>query len=143
MRQQAILHAKEFNISSWLSVLSLKSYDFDLSAQEFRDGLALRYRKPLLCVPSTCDGCGDSFSLTHALDCWVGRLVTQRHNEGKDVFGDLASLVYHHVRCEPVVHEASNANEDTLIADLCVRGVWQPQCDALFDIRVIDTDARS
>ena len=30
-----------------------------------------------------------------------------------------------------------------LIADLGVRGVWQPQVEALFDIRVIDTDAQS
>ena len=48
--------------------------------------------------------------------------------------------MYHH---EPVEDEASNTNEDTLIADLCVRGVWQPQCDALFNIHVIDTDALS
>ena len=31
----------------------------------------------------------------------------------------------------------------TLIADLCVHGVWEPQTEALFDIRVVDTDARS
>ena len=30
-----------------------------------------------------------------------------------------------------------------LKADLAVRGVWQPQCDALFDIRVVNTDAPS
>ena len=30
-----------------------------------------------------------------------------------------------------------------MIADLCVRGVWEPQAEALFDIRVVDTDARS
>jgi len=26
---------------------------------------------------------------------------------------------------------------------VCERGVWQPQTEALFDIRVVDTDARS
>ena len=31
----------------------------------------------------------------------------------------------------------------TLIADLCVHGVWQPQVDVLFDVCVIDTDAPS
>ena len=36
-----------------------------------------------------------------------------------------------------------SAGADTLIADLCVRGVWEPQTEALFDIRVVDTDARS
>ena len=30
-----------------------------------------------------------------------------------------------------------------LIADLGARGVWEPQAMALFDIRVVDTDARS
>ena len=30
-----------------------------------------------------------------------------------------------------------------MIADLCVRGVWEPQAEELFDIRVVDTDARS
>ena len=32
---------------------------------------------------------------------------------------------------------------DTLIADLCVWDVWQPQTEALFDIQVVDTDAWS
>ena len=35
------------------------------------------------------------------------------------------------------------ADEPSLVADLGVRGVWQPQTQALFDIRVIDTDAPS
>ena len=30
-----------------------------------------------------------------------------------------------------------------LIADLCVQGVWLPQAEALFNIRIIDTDAQS
>ena len=66
-------------------------------------------------------------------------MITQRHKEVRDAFSDLAFLVYH----ESVVHEASDANNDTLIADLCVRGVWQPQCDAIFDICVLDTDAKA
>ena len=31
----------------------------------------------------------------------------------------------------------------SLVADLSIRGIWQPQRVALFDIRVIDTDAPS
>ena len=41
LQQQAILRAKDSNISSWLSMLPLARSQFDLSAQEFRDGLAL------------------------------------------------------------------------------------------------------
>ena len=43
---------------------------------------------------------------------------------------------------EPVVRDAS-VDSDALLADLGVRGVWEPQAMALFDIRVVDTDARS
>ena len=39
-------------------------------------------------VPTTCDGCGAAFTLSHALDC---RLVIRRHNEIHD---DLACLAY-------------------------------------------------
>ena len=142
MQQRAILRAKDGNISSWLSVLPLARSQFDLSAQEFRDGLALRYRKPLLSLPSVCDGCGTLFSVEHSLDCCFGGLVTSRHNEVRDAFGDLASLVWSPVIKEPVVCDGS-AGDDTLITDLCVRGVWEPQTKALFDNRVVDTDARS
>ena len=34
-------------------------------------------------------------------------------------------------------------NSSALIADLGVRGVWIPQAEALFDVRVADTDAAS
>ena len=36
-----------------------------------------------------------------------------------------------------------NADVPALIADLGVRGVWQPQGEALFDVRVVDTDVQS
>lgn len=34
-------------------------------------------------------------------------------------------------------------NEQGLVADLAVRGMWQSQSDALLDICVMDTDAES
>jgi len=77
------------------------------------------------------------------LDWCYGGLVGHKHNEVRDSFGDLASLVWSPVLKEPVVCDGSAGNSDTLIADLCVRGVWQPQTEALFDIRVIDTDSWS
>ena len=85
MQQRAIMRARDGNISSWLSVLPLARSQFDLSAQEFRDGLSLHYKNPLLSLPSVCDGCGASFSIEHALDCRFGGLVTRRHNEVRDV----------------------------------------------------------
>jgi len=37
----------------------------------------------------------------------------------------------------------NSAGADTLVADLCVCGFWESQTEALFDIRVVDTDAWS
>ena len=43
---------------------------------------------------------------------------------------------------EPVVRDAS-VDGEALIADLGARGVWEPQAMALFDIHVVNTDAKS
>ena len=80
--------------------------------------------------------------LDHALCCRKGGLIIQGHNEICDAIGDLAALVWSQVPSEPVVKDASE-DSDALIADLGVRGVWQSQVMALFDIRVVETDALS
>ena len=142
--QRAIRRAKDTKISSWLTVVPAAKSHFDLSAQEFRDALAIRYKKPLLRIPVSCDGCGSPFSLSHALLCRKGGLVIQRHNEVRDVVVDISAMVWRQVKHESVVKEADVQNgTQALIADLAVRGVWVPQAEALFDIRVVDTDAQS
>ena len=99
------------------------------SAQQYRDTLALHYRKPLLNLPGTHDGCGAAFTVDHALDCCFGGLVTSRHNEVRETVGDLASLVWNLVRHEPIVKEAGNDEQGALVADLAIHGSWQPQCE--------------
>jgi len=93
-------------------------------------------------IPASCDGCEEDFSLTHALDCHKGGLVTQHHNEARDALGDLATLGYSEVVCEPIVCDGNEVSP-ALIADLGVRGAWIPQVEALFNVRVADTDAAS
>ena len=45
---------------------------------------------------------------------------------------------------EPIVNEATAISSDPgLRLDLGIRGVWQPQVEALFQVRVIDTDTLS
>ena len=44
-------------------------------------------------LPSKCDGCGASLTMQHALDCKVGGLVIQRHNEIRDCIGDIAAIL--------------------------------------------------
>eukprot|EP00731_Ephydatia_muelleri_P003054 Em0001g3054a len=73
-----------------------------------------------------------------------GGLVILRHNEICDCIDDLASQVWPQVIKEPIVNETTATSSDPgLRLDLGIRGVWQPQVEALFDIRVIDTDAPS
>ena len=69
--------------------------------------------------------------------------MIQRHNEVRDSIRDLSAVVWSQVKHEPVVRDADNQKGIlALKADLAVRGVWLPQAEALFDIRIIDTDAQ-
>ena len=142
LTSHAVQRAVDSHTSGWLNVLPLTHHHFDLSAQQFRDALCLRYHRPLSLLPASCDWCGGDFSLTHTLDCHKSDLVTQRHNEVRDALGDLAALGYREVVREPILCDGDN-DSPALIADLGVRGVWIPQGEALFDVRVVDTDAAS
>ena len=69
-----------------------------------------------------------SFSLSHY----------RRHNEERDNLGDLSSIVCKDIIREPVIQETCEiAGEPSIITCLGVRGVWQPQTQALFDVRVM------
>ena len=56
--QRSIQHAHDNTMLVWLSVVPVEQNHFGLTAQEFCDALAVRYRKPLLGLPSSYDGCG-------------------------------------------------------------------------------------
>ena len=105
--------------------------------------MALHYKKPLLDLPPFCDGRGTPFTVEHPLDCRVGGLVGQAHNEVRDAVGDLASLAWGQVTKEPIESSSTNPSSVTLTADLQIRGVWQPQGDVLFDAHVTDVDVPS
>ena len=68
-RQRAIQRALKGKTSTWLTVLPLQKYHFDLSPMKFRDGLAICYLRDPPCLPPRCDGCGATLSHQHALDC--------------------------------------------------------------------------
>ena len=63
-----------------------------MSPDEFRISLAIRYPIPPKGLPAICDGCGEDFSMNHALNCKKGGLVTARHNEARDLNCDLCAL---------------------------------------------------
>ena len=143
-QQRTIKQAVGSGISHWLTTFPLERNHFDLAPIEFRDALALRYLRTPPGLPSRCDGCGESFTLQHGLDCPKGGLIIRRHNEIRDCLGDMAALVWPQVIREPVLREDDPASGDPgLCLVLGIQGVWQPQVEALFDIHVIDTDAPS
>ena len=96
-----------------MSPLPLVRNQFDLSAHEFRDDLALRYKKLPSQMPRSRDGCSSTFSLEHALDCRFGDLVGCCHINVLRVIGDLASLVWDNIVCDSVVYGRSTS------ADMC------------------------
>ena len=108
--KRAVLRGVEGKISNWLNVIPLYEHQFDLSPVEFRDAISLRYGRQLLGLPAYCDGCGDNFSIQHALDCKKGGLVIQRHNEIRDSLGEVCAMVFSEVVREPVVREADEEN---------------------------------
>jgi hypothetical protein len=159
--RRAILRGQ--STGQWLSVLPSTVNGTELSAQEFRDSLLLRYGRSPPDLPTHCDGCSKKFSVRHALECKKGGLVISRHNEIRDELCDLASraLTPSSVRDEPKIHlsrskeemkatEAKSAvsrnlnksqSEDR--GDLLIRGLWARGTDCIIDVRVTDTDCKS
>ena len=132
--QRSITHHK-LSLSGWLNTLPIQKDHFDLSTFEFRDAPCLRYLKPLLNVPPKCDGYGDPFTTSHALNCRRGGLVVKHKNEIRDLVSDLSSLVWSQVVKEPLIDEDDSLHHCELRADVGISGAWQPQAMSLFDIR--------
>ncbi len=70
---------------------------FVLSEREFRDAIALRYRRPLIELPALCDGCDAPTDVNHTLSCRKGGLIIRRHNEVRDALGDVMAMGYNNV----------------------------------------------
>ena len=66
---------------AWLCAVPHRLNGTELSREEFRDNLRLRYGLTPQDIPMTCDGCGKKFSIEHALSCPKGGLVLVRHND--------------------------------------------------------------
>ncbi len=138
MRVQAQVDTKGM---AWLGVLPLAKESFDLSAEQWRDRLALTYGWALKGLPEKCDGCGKPFNTDHALICLSGGNVKWGHDQLRDVCAELSRKAWGNCVREPVVREASqrakDGESDGLVADFSVRGVWEQNRDCLFDTRII------
>ena len=136
--------SSEKGVSSWLTALPLKEYGFDMSKGEFRDALCLRYGWRPLDLPLSCT-CGTPFSVEHSLTCLYGGLVTQRHNDIRDLSAALLQDVCPNVVREPNLQPLKGeslryrtaSTEDEARLDIAAEGFWGERFKTVyFDVRV-------
>ena len=84
----------------------------ELGTQEWRDALLLRYGLDPPDLPTHFDGFQAKFSISHALDCKKGGLVTARHNKLRDGVADLAGKAFtpSRVRNDPLIYSGRSVN---------------------------------
>ena len=80
------LHRETRN-GTWLNTVPHLLNGTELSQEEFRDNICLRYRLMPQDTPTTCDGCGKRFSIKHALSCSKGGLVVAPHDDATKEWG--------------------------------------------------------
>ena len=136
-------------VSNWLTSLPLKNHGFDLTKQEFRDAIKLRYGWALDRTPMTCV-CGSKFDVNHALSCKRGGFVTLRHNEVRNITANLLNEVCNDVKIEPMlaeldgerIHETTGNRRREARLDVSAVSFWVTGQRAFFDIRVFDLSAQ-
>ena len=141
--------SSEKGASSWLTSLPLARFGFRLNKQQFQDALCLRYNLALKDVPRRCV-CGADYSIEHCLSCKNGGFVIMRHNSVRDTACEILSEVCKDVNCEPallpvtgeVLPNGCNIT-DGARADISALGFWTPLNRAFFDVKVINSLARS
>ena len=140
----------------------------EMGEQEWRDALILRYGLDPPDLPKYCDGCKARFTISHALDCKKGGLVTSCQNELRDGVADLAGKAFtpSHVRDDPLIHSGRATSRTKPMTagstktdptretpaepevtkqkgDLLIQDLWQQRTDSVHDMRVVNTDALS
>ncbi|CEM24650.1 unnamed protein product [Vitrella brassicaformis CCMP3155] len=143
-RRRAVHRAIEDKTAGWVTCRPDAEDHTDLTPDEFRNNMAIRYAYEPPKMPTHCDGCGAPYSLDHALNCGVGGLVIRRQNDVVDVLCDLSAEAWGEsaVRKEVVIVEPEEG-EKGVRTDMVVRGVWERQKDVSFDLCVTNADASS
>ena len=66
----------------------------ELSQEEFRNNLRLRYGLMPQDIFATCNGCGKKFLIYHAVSCPKSGLVMARHDDAAKDWGDLGAQAF-------------------------------------------------
>ena len=139
----------------WLSMIPNHINGNILGCDEFVDAIRLRYQKVPNNLPDNCDGCGSTFSVGHAHQCKNGGLIIRRHDELNRELASLASMALKEsaIRAEPEINPSASITNSTKTkdatdtsgdrGDLLIRGFWENGMDAIIDVRITDTDAKS
>ena len=133
---------------AWLTTMPNSLNGTELSADEFKDNLRLRFGLCPTSLPHRCEGCNERFTVEHALSCPKGGLVLLRHNDLSAEFGSLCAqaLTNSNVQREPLIHTsrdvviagaAGTLPDPDLRGDVGVDGFWVVGTKAIFDIRVL------
>ena len=100
---------------AWLSAVPHLLNGTELSWEEFRDNLRLRYGLMAEDIPATCDGCGKKFLIEHALSCPKGGLFLARHDDATKNWGALGAraLVPSAITYKPKINSRTVQGERT------------------------------
>ena len=75
----------------WLMNVTHRLNGMELSREEFRNNLCLRYGLMPQDIPATCDGFGKKFLIENSLSFPKGGLVLARHYDAANAWGALGS----------------------------------------------------
>ena len=148
----------------WLTAVPNALNDTLLSAEEFRDNLSLRYGYLPNYLPKKCDGCNAKFTVTHALNCKNGGLISLRHDEIADEWARLCAIALTPAAIvdrpyifygegdnpdNPKHPDFTNASKPSHVAyanaqgDKGAIGFWNKGRMTVFDARIINTNSPS
>ena len=143
---RAVSDAKDPGASNRLSAVLLEEYNFVLNKKEF-DAMNLGYGKDLKGLPSKCP-CGQSFNMTHALNCKTGGFITIRHNRVRDFEAQLLTEICNDVEIESPLQplEGKIINGRTGVnakPDVRARGFWREGQNDFLNVRITNTSSES
>ena len=127
---------------AWLTAMSNALNGTDLSMDEFRDSLRIRFGLAPSSLPHRCDGCGQRFTVDHAMSCKTVFSI-QRHDDVKAEWHHLCAqaLKPSAVTDEPLIQTSRDVRQAGANGtepapeergDVAAHGFWRPGTTTIF-----------